>query len=181
MRIPHYLQKAPSGVWHYRQRIPARLIPLIGRSIIKKSLVTRELGLARDLALRWWRAYDELHTNTRRLSMAGKTKDVQALIERLKREGRHYRLIHKPDGTIEVEVLGPDDHALAMDAVARIGDMTREPYIQQAVAESRKTTRAAAATPVAAPPLAPVARQVVPTTSHLPNKAIGKAKGTRRR
>nr|WP_157504523.1 hypothetical protein [Luteibacter rhizovicinus] len=69
--------------------------------------------------------------------MAGKTMDVRLLIERLKRAGRHCRLIHKPDGTIEVEVLGPEDHALAMDAVARIGDMTREPFIQQAVAESR--------------------------------------------
>jgi integrase len=175
MRIPHYLQLAPSGVWHYRQRIPARLVPLIGRSITKKSLLTRELGVARDLALRWWRAYDELHTNTRRLSMAGKTKDVQALIERLKRAGQHYRLIHKPDGTIEVEVLGPEDHALAMDAVARIGDMTREPFIQQAIAESRATKRAAAASPTPAPPTSPVARQVVPTTSHLPDKPIGKA------
>jgi integrase len=175
MRIPHYLQKAPSGVWHYRRGIPARLIPLIGRSIIKKSLFTRELGVARDLALRWWRAYDELHTNTRRMSMAGKTTDVRLLIERLKRAGQHYRLIHKPDGTIEVEVLGPEDHALAMDAVLRIGDMTREPFIQQAVAESRKTTRAAAASPIATPPTAPVARQVIPETSHLPNKAIGKA------
>jgi hypothetical protein len=53
MRIPHYLQLAPSGVWHYRQRIPARLIPLVGRSIIKKSLLTRELGVARNFALRW--------------------------------------------------------------------------------------------------------------------------------
>jgi integrase len=146
--------------------------------MVKKSLVTRELGVARDLALRWWRAYDELHTNIRRLSMAGKTKDVQSLIERLKRTGQHYRLIHKPDGTIEVEVLGPEDHALAMDAVARIGDMTREPYIQQAVAESRTGKRASAAANsslVPPPAAAPVARQVVPTTSHLPNKAIGKA------
>ena len=162
MRIPHYLQLAPSGVWHYRQRIPARLIPLVGRSMVKKSLVTRELGIARDLALRWWRAYDELHTNTRRMSMAGKTMDVQLLIERLKRAGQHYRLTHKPDGTIEVEVLGPEHHALAMDAVTRIGDMTRESFIQQAVAESRKTTRAAAASPTPAPPTAPVARQVIP-------------------
>jgi integrase len=177
MRIPHYLQKAPSGVWHYRQRIPARLIPLVGRTIIKKSLLTRELGVARDLALRWWRAYDELHINVRRLGMAGKTTDVQLLIERLKRAGQHYRLIHKPDGTFEVEVLGADDHALAMDAVARIGDMTREPYIQQVMAESTssRTSKRAAATPVAVPPPAPVARQVVPTTSHLPIKPIGKA------
>jgi integrase len=178
MRIPHYLQLAPSGVWHYRQRIPARLIPLIGRSITKKSLLTRELGLARDLALRWWRAYDELHINVRRLGMAGKTKDVQLLIEQLKRAGQHYRLIKKPDGTIEVEVLGPEDHALAMDAVARIGDLTREPYIQQAAAESRTAKRVAStpsSPPSAAPPPAPVARSVVPAMSHLPNKAIGKA------
>jgi hypothetical protein len=107
--------------------------------------------------------------------MAGKTKDVQPLIERLKRAGQHYRLIHKPDGTIEVEVLGPEDHALAMDAVTRIGDMSREPYIQEAVSESRTTKRGAATPPASASPPAPVAKQVVPATSHLPNKPIGKA------
>ena len=84
---------------------------------------------------------DELHINVRRLERAGTTKDVQSLIERRKREGRHYCLIHKPDGTIEVEALGPEGHALAMGAVARIGDMTREPYIQQALAGSRTTKR----------------------------------------
>jgi hypothetical protein len=62
-----------------------------------------------------------------------------------------------------------------MDAVARTGDMTREPYIQQALAESRTTKRAAVATLTPTPSTARVATSIVHSTSHLPNKLIGKA------
>jgi ribosomal protein L1 len=115
MRIPHYLHKAPSGVFHFRRRMPSCLHVLVGRPVIKKSLLTRDIGVARDLALKLWRAYDELHQHVRNLAMAGMTKDVKSLIERLKKSGTQYRLIHKPDGTVEIEVTGPEEHALAME------------------------------------------------------------------
>jgi hypothetical protein len=45
MRISHYSQKAPSRVWRNLLRIPVMLAGFLGRSMVKKSLVTRELGL----------------------------------------------------------------------------------------------------------------------------------------
>lgn len=48
MRIPHHLHKAPSGVWHYRQRIPPALIALIGRAVVKKSMTARELHVGQS-------------------------------------------------------------------------------------------------------------------------------------
>lgn len=100
------------------------LFPLLQKTEIKKALGTRELGPARELALHLWRAYDELHTSMRALGMAGKSS-IADIIARLKREGRHYRLVQKPDGTIEVEALG---------AVAKIGELCKDALVQHPLA-----------------------------------------------
>jgi DNA-directed RNA polymerase subunit L len=63
--------------------------------------------------------------------MAGKNKDIQLLIERLKREGCHYRLIHKSDGTIEVEAQGAEDHTLARAIIESVGVMKRDALVQE--------------------------------------------------
>ncbi|GAA0913087.1 site-specific integrase [Rothia nasimurium] len=131
MRIPHYLVKAPSGVFHFRRRMPAVLRHLLGRSVIKKSLQTRDVGLARDLALGLWRAYDEFHQHVRVVGMTGKKWDVDELAAMLKKKGKRYRLKMQPDGTLELEVNGPEDHAQAMDAIAQIGDMRKEALVQR--------------------------------------------------
>lgn len=130
MRIPHYLVKSPNGVWHFRRRTPACLLILLKRSVIKRSLHTRDLPVARDVALGLWRAYDELHTFVRTRVMAGK-KDVAEVIAALTGEGRHYRLIRKPDGSIEVEAKGAEDHRFAMEAIEKLGSLASEPYVQQ--------------------------------------------------
>lgn len=109
MRVPHYLVKTPSDTWHFRRRMPVSLTGIFNKSVIKRSLGTRELPVARDVALALWRAYDELNTYVRTRAMAGK-KDVAAIIGGLTGEGRHYRLIRKPDGSIEVEAKGIQYH-----------------------------------------------------------------------
>jgi integrase len=175
MRIPHYLQLAPSGVWHYRQRVPVLLVVLLNRTVIKKSLATRDLAGARDLALQWWRAYDELHTHVRKFAMAGMTKDVRLLVERLKKNGTHYRLVTKPDGTIEVEVTGPEDHAMAMEAIARIGELYKEPYVRRADIVAPDAPDASSSTRPPPPPVPAPATPRVASTAHLPDVPIGKA------
>ena len=50
MPIPHYLHKAPSGVFHFRRRMPSCLHALVSRPVTKRSLLTRDVGVARDLA-----------------------------------------------------------------------------------------------------------------------------------
>lgn len=156
MRIPHYLVRSPSGVYHFRRRVPAVVGRVLKRAVVKKSLGTRELGAARDLALALCRAYDELHTVLRALGMVGMTKDIRLLIERLKREGRHYRLIHKPDGTIEVEAQGTEDHALAKEMVASIGDMYKEAVVQHWMKQGFDPL--APPTPLSPAPSAPTSR-----------------------
>lgn len=111
MRIAHYLIKAPSGIYHFRRRMPVLLQAILGRATVKRSLQTRDVSVARDLALALWRAYDELHQHVRMAYMAGMTKETKLLLERLKKQGAHYRLVTKPDGTFEVEANGPEDHA----------------------------------------------------------------------
>jgi hypothetical protein len=100
MRIPHYLVKSPSGTWHFRRRTPVSLIGIFNKPVIKRTLGTRDLPVAHDIALALWRASDELQTHARTRAMAGK-KDVAEIIAGLTGEGRHYRLIRKPDGSIE--------------------------------------------------------------------------------
>ena len=175
MRIPHYLHRARSGVWHYRQRMPRVLLPLLKKTEIKRALGTRELGPARELALKLWRAYDELHQQVRKLAMAGMTKDVKLLIERLKKSGTQYRLITKPDGTVEVEVTGPEDHALAMEAIARIGNLYKEPYVQRVLAEGNAPAPSPAPTPARATRGPSTPREAAPDKSRFPDKPIGKA------
>jgi hypothetical protein len=43
MRIPNYLYLAPSGIWHFRLRVPQDLVEKIGRLAFQNSLQTREL------------------------------------------------------------------------------------------------------------------------------------------
>jgi len=79
MRVPHYLVKTPSGTWHFRRRMPVSLIGIFNKPVIKRTLGTRDLPVARDVALALWRAYDELQTHVRTRVMAGK-KDVAEII-----------------------------------------------------------------------------------------------------
>jgi hypothetical protein len=51
MRIPHYLYLAPSGVWHFRQRIPARRSGMQGCGVVRRSLRTNNLLTAQRRAL----------------------------------------------------------------------------------------------------------------------------------
>jgi len=161
MRVPHYLVKTPSGTWHFRRRMPVSLIGVLGKPVIKRTLGTRELPVARDIALNLWRAYDELHTYVRTRVMAGK-KDVAEIIAGLTGEGRHYRLIRKPDGSIEVEAKGKEDHAHAMEAVEKIGTLANEPYVQQLMREAAQqavSAQHAPALPTQAPSPVVVASQ----------------------
>lgn len=131
MRVPHYLAKTPSGTRHFRRRMSVCFVGIFNKPVIKRTLGTPELPVARDVALALWRAYDELHTYVRARVMAGK-KDVAEIIAGLTGEGRQYRLIRKPDGSIEVEAKGKEDHAFAMEAVEK-NRGTRGRAVRQAV------------------------------------------------
>ncbi|UPG88341.1 site-specific integrase [Luteibacter aegosomaticola] len=130
MRIPHYLVRAPSGVFHFRRRVPAVVATLLKKHVVKKSLGTRELSVGRDLALHLWRAYDELHSVLKVMGMSGKKWDVDELAALLNRRGINYKLKVGADGSIELETKDAADHIEAMEAIDRIGDMRKEVMVQ---------------------------------------------------
>jgi hypothetical protein len=57
MKLKHYLSLAPSGTWHFRQRVPADLIRAFGCRFLKRSLRTRDPLIAQRLALGMADAY----------------------------------------------------------------------------------------------------------------------------
>jgi hypothetical protein len=59
MKLKHYLSLAPSGTWHFRQRVPADLIRVFGCRFLKRSLRTRDPLIAQRLALGMWEAVAE--------------------------------------------------------------------------------------------------------------------------
>ena len=85
-------------------------------------------------------------------------RDVAEIIAGLTGEGRHYRFIRKPNGSIAVEAKGKEDHAHAMEAVEKIGTLASEPYIQQLMREAAQwaiATQHASALPSPSPTAAP--------------------------
>lgn len=153
MRLPHYLHLAPSGVWHFRQRLPAYLTSVSGRAFIKVSLHTRDTQEAQWHALALARRYALVFAWLRSGAVAGEP-DIKEVLRRLAQgQGRDYKIRRASDGTFEMEANGPDDHKLAMEALEQIG---RKDHLFPAPA--------AASVPVPSPPR--------PKTADIP---IGKA------
>ncbi len=153
MRLPHYLYLAPSGVWHFRQRLPAHLTSVCGRAFIKASLHTRDTQEAQWRALELARRYALVFGWLRSGAVAGEP-DIKEVLRRLAQgQGRDYKIRRASDGTFEMEANGPDDHKLAMQALEQIG---RKDHLFPAPV--------AASAPVASPPR--------PKTADIP---IGKA------
>ena len=140
MRIPNYLRLAPSGIWHFRQRIPQPFAQKLGARELTRSLGTRDLLTAQARALTLAQAYARTITQTRGLDvMATDGKGMVALrsmntpqvdeVLPAARAGKKYRVVRNADGSVEIEANGKADHALASDMVERIGPFSREAYV----------------------------------------------------
>ncbi|MBE1161113.1 DUF6538 domain-containing protein [Dyella acidiphila] len=164
MRIPNYLQRAPSGIWHFRQRIPAHSAQKLGKVEVKRSLQTRDLFTAQRRALALVQAYAQAFT-VRGLSVA--MDGIPTVDEIAKAIALGYRVIVKPDGTVEIEANGKEDHDFAMDAVDHIGPLVKEPFHQEAIkAEAQRIVLQAQAAS---------AKTLANPSSSIPSIAIGKA------
>ena len=105
MRIPHHLVRSSSGLWSFRQRVPADLQELLERRLIKRTLRTSDLGEARLRALllasRYAQAFIKLRD--RRMDKLGK-KEAEELLARLTQtEGLKDLTLHRtraPDGSV---------------------------------------------------------------------------------
>lgn len=160
MRISNYLRLAPSGIWHFRQRIPSRQTRKTGKSEITRSLRTRDLLTAQQRALILVEAYAQAIT-VRGLDVFV-ARDGELSADDIARAiALGYKVIRHPDGRVEIEANGKADHGFAMDAVDRIGRLDQEPYYQEMMQAARAASSSSA--PIPAP------------ASNIPSIAIGKA------
>lgn len=142
MRIPNYLRLAPSGIWHFRQRLSVAQARKIGRREITRSFGTRDLLTAQRRALDLVQAYAHRIT-VRGLNVLVARDGVLSAEEIARAIALGYKLIRHPDGTVELEANGKADHGFAMEAVDHIGRLDQEPYYQ----ELMQAARVAAPTP----------------------------------
>lgn len=154
MRIPHYLYLAPSGVWHFRQRLPAHLAKQAGQAAIKRSLGTRDLLTAQRCALELAHRYAEAFAVSRGWGVSRDDKPtLDASIQALKK--RRVYEIEFPNGAKLKTDGSQAEHDRAMQAlteIERIGLLSKEPYVQQqraqAVASPTSSSSFVSATPI---------------------------------
>ncbi|MBM7130986.1 DUF6538 domain-containing protein [Dyella mobilis] len=167
MRIPNYLRLATSGIWHFRQRFPTHLSRKAGKTEITKSLRTRDLFTAQRRALALVQAYAQAFAQVGGLGVSVARDGLPSVEEIAKAIALGYRVIVRPDGTVEIEATGKEDHELLMDAVEHIGPLNKEPYYQEYVkAEAQRIIDQAQASS---------AKKTANPSSSIPSIAIGKA------
>ncbi|MDR3445442.1 DUF6538 domain-containing protein [Dyella sp.] len=162
MRIPNYLRLAPSGVWHFRQRLPSRQARETGKTELTKSLGTRDLLTAQKRALGLVEGYAESFTKVGGLGVAVTRDGVPSVDQIARAIALGYKVIRHPDGTVEIEANGKADHTLAMDALERIGPLDQEPYYQELmrVAQAAESQRSLASDPASKIPAVPIGKLV---------------------
>lgn len=136
MPTPHYLQRSSSGVWHFRQRVPADIQATLGRRVFKRSLRTRDLNEAKHLARQMAEQQRHLIRQARGLDVArdGSPSIGQASPPAL--AGNSYTLIMRPDGTVEMKVEGGSAGRRSKNGGDRIGSLMVESYVQRLVTEA---------------------------------------------
>jgi hypothetical protein len=129
MRIPNYLYLAPSGIWHFRLRVPQDLVEKIGQDAFKKSLQTRELLSAQRYALEWASQYAQAFAVARGQGMARDSKPTLDEVVAGAQVGRRYEL-ELPNG-VKLKTDGTQaEHDRAMEALDRIGVLSKEPALR---------------------------------------------------
>ena len=120
MRLPHYLVRNPSGRFVFRLRVPRALQALVQRTVIKHALGTCEAPLAQQQALGLAARYARLFEQLRWRGMP-KPLTPEEILASVKSGGLSRYELDIHSGRLKVD--GPEDHALAMDALARIGSI----------------------------------------------------------
>jgi integrase len=81
MRLPHHLVRSPSGIFHFRLKVPARLHATMGLRVIKQSLRTRDANAVRIYSYGLSPGYSQLFAAHRETLMAAsEIKDILARV-----------------------------------------------------------------------------------------------------
>lgn len=120
MRIPHYLVRNPSGSFVFRLRVPRALQAAVGRVVIKHALRTSDTRVAQQHALALADRYAQVFQaiGWQGMPRGPKAEDVLASVAA---DGLSRYELDLSTGRVKAD--GPEDHALAMDALSRIGSV----------------------------------------------------------
>lgn len=101
LRSYHFLQKSRTGVWYFRIRVPRLFRSLLGRSEIRRSLMTRDVREARPEARLLSVYAARLFSTLRRVS--SEQRQLKSGLENMTRELMHLNIvIPTPNGPLEV-------------------------------------------------------------------------------
>ncbi|RXR06363.1 DUF6538 domain-containing protein [Pseudoxanthomonas composti] len=120
MRLPHNLVRNPSGRSVFRLRVPRSLQALTKRLVIKHALCTTDARLAQQQALGLAARYAQLFEQLGWQGMPKPPKPEEILAS-VQANGLSRYELDLQTGLLKTD--GPEDHALAMDALARIGSV----------------------------------------------------------
>ena len=121
MRLPHYLVRNPSGRFVFRLCVPKALRGLTQRSVIKHALRTTDARLAQQQALGLATSYAQIFEQLGWQGMP-KLPKPEDILANVRANGLGRYELDLQTGRLKVD--GPEDHALAMDALSRIGSVS---------------------------------------------------------
>lgn len=127
MRLAHHLLRHPSGIYHFRLSVPRDLKEAVGKGVIKHSLRTRDVSVARAyayaLGARYAAAFAALRVE--RMPKPPSLNDILRAAQG--GDIRTYEL-DLPNG-VRLRADGPDDHARAMEALRLTLSITGGPNL----------------------------------------------------
>lgn len=125
MNLPRYVVHHGNG-YAFRIIVPSHLRPQVGKSVIKRSLRTRDPRVAQAWALVLAHRYSMAFQRLTRANMTEDAEDLLAsALRALEGPGKQYKISRNRHGTFSVETDGTEqDHKQAMDMLAL---MQRQP------------------------------------------------------
>lgn len=121
MRLPTYLVRAPSGIYHVRWMVPQYLWPTVGLRVIKRSTRTRDSRAALLIAMTLVGRYSAL---VRALEAGAMSKPTKEEILRSVAAGdvNRFKVSWSDNGMPNVETNGtPEDNAAALAYIDKVG------------------------------------------------------------
>lgn len=115
MRLAHHLLRHPSGVYHFRLIVPRDLRAAVGLRVVKISLRTRDVQVARAYAYAYGARYAAAFAAYRAERMP-KPPSVDDILQAAQSGALRPYEVTLPSG-VTVRAEGPEDHARAMEAL----------------------------------------------------------------
>lgn len=142
MRLAHHLLLGPTGIWSFRLVVPRALREVVGKGIIKHSLRTRDVAVARAYAYAYGARYAAAFAAFRSACMA-KLPSVEEILRAAQSGGLSKYELSLPSG-VRLRADGPDDHSRAMEALRLVLDVTGGPSLPRGTAAAPTAAKAAA-------------------------------------